>query len=171
MKSAIERLMALRVSDVMQRDVVRVPARSTMAEAAGMLLQHEISGAPVVDELDRCVGVLSAIDFVKRECELAGCSPHLLKPCQHESDVGLFDKEGVEKYMTPTVQSIAIDAPLIQAAGIMNSAHLHRLPVLDSRGRPVGMITSLDIVAALSQAIEEQSQGRQHRIETAPTPR
>jgi len=161
MSNAIERLMALRVSDAMQRNVVRLPSHSTMAEAAGTLLQHEISGAPVVDELDRCVGVLSAIDFVKREYDLAGSSPHLLRPCQGEpsalSNVGVFNTEGIVRYMTPTIQSVAADALLIQAAGIMSAAHLHRLPVLDSRGRPVGMITSLDIVAALVHAIEEHS--------------
>lgn len=162
MNRAIERLTALRVSDAMQRNVVRLPAHSTMAEAADTLLKHSISGAPVVDELDRCVGVLSAIDFVKREYDLTGSGAHELRHGHNEPkamlNIGVFDNERIERYMTPAVQSIALDAPLLQAATVMQTVHLHRIPVLDGRERPVGMITSLDIVAALVQAIEEQSQ-------------
>ena len=159
MNSAIERLTALKVSDAMQRNVVRLSTHSTMAEAADTLLNHAISGAPVVDEFDHCVGVLSALDFVKREHELAESGALEATHSQSEPrpmlNVGVFDQERVERYMTPAVQSIAMDAPLMQAAKIMHSAHLHRIPVLDGRGRPIGMISSLDIVAALMTALEE----------------
>ena len=33
------------------------------------LLRHEISGAPIVDHTGRCVGILSAVDFMKKSCK------------------------------------------------------------------------------------------------------
>ena len=161
MNGAIEWMLSLQVSDVMHRNVVRLPASSTMAEAANILLKHGISGAPVVDELNRCIGVLSSVDFVKRQHDLAESraieSSHRGDPSP-TLGVSVFDNESIERYMTPVVQSTAMDASLMQAARIMDSAHVHRVPVLDGRGSPIGMITSLDIVAALVQVIEEQSQ-------------
>ena len=159
MNSAIERLLTLRVSDVMQRNVIQLPAYSMMGEAAETLLQHEISGAPVVDDQGRCVGILSALDFVRRERDLAqgraaerrqghsGPKPML--------NLGLFDDERIETNMTRNVHSVRIDATLMQAAHIMCAAHVHRVPVLDASERPIGMISSLDIVAAMVHAIEE----------------
>lgn len=172
MNSAIERLLSLRVSDVMQLNVVRLPSYATLAEAAEIFLKHQISGAPVVDERDRCVGILSAMDFVKREQNVA--TRGALEQSQRRQgptamlNVGAYDEERIDGYMTSAVQSIAMDATLIQAAEIMCGAHVHRIPVLDGRARPVGMVSSLDIAAALLQAIEEQSHSAVNPAELVP---
>lgn len=51
MNSAIERLLCLRVSDVMTRDVISVTAGRTMPVAAATLVDSRISGAPVKNEV------------------------------------------------------------------------------------------------------------------------
>src|SRR5262249_11760543 len=61
----LDRLQSLRVSDVMNRDVVSVSAAQTMGAAAAAFAAHGISGARGVDEQGRCVGVISAADFVR----------------------------------------------------------------------------------------------------------
>jgi CBS domain-containing protein len=60
--------------------------------------------------------------------------------------------------MAPAVQGIAAHTSLVEAGRIMCAQHIHRLPVLDDQGRPQGMVTSLDIVAAVVKAVEEQQQ-------------
>ncbi len=126
----------------MRRDVVMTPADGTLAAAAAKLLEHDISGAPVVDDAGYCVGMLSAFDFVRHEVLRAiGSEPK--------------DAELVREHMHPTARSIGATAPLLDAARQMCDAHLHRLPVLDAAGKVVGMISSLDIVAALVGAIDE----------------
>lgn len=159
MNSSIERLLGLRVSDVMQTNVIQLKAYSTMAEAADTLFKYEISGAPVVDEADRCIGILSALDFVRRERDQAkggaferaqsdtGARPML--------NVGGFENERVERHMTPMVHSVASKATLMETARLMCAVHVHRIPVLDGSDRPVGMVSSLDLVAAMVHAIEE----------------
>jgi CBS-domain-containing membrane protein len=164
MNTAIERLLTLHVRDVMNPNVVEVRASQTMAEAAAVLAAHHISGAPVVDEQGRCVGVLSAADFVHREnrqnvcCEpcLAG-REHVLAHERAEEPVAIEapDEEGVRRHMTSAVQTIAADASMMEAARILCAQHVHRLPVVDERSRVVGMVTSLDLIAATVKAVEE----------------
>lgn len=164
MNSALERLLTLRVADIMSKNVVQIGSHETMGDAARLLLEHEISGAPVVDEVGRCVGVLSGFDFAGREHARSlrgesaqGKVEHVLvrdrpdEPC-HIEDVR---EDVVENYMSPAAQTIRPDVTLLQAARTMCITHLHRLIVLDKQERPAGIVSSLDIVAALVKVMEE----------------
>jgi CBS domain-containing protein len=55
----------LAASDLMTRQVVRLTEDMPLREAACLLLKNQISGAPVVNGQGKCVGVLSALDFVR----------------------------------------------------------------------------------------------------------
>jgi len=161
MNSAIERLLSLRVQDVMSKHVLTLGVHQNMCEAAAKLTEKGVSGAPVVDESQRCVGVLSTTDFVMMHLMSSFAEPlagreHTLQA----GDDGTFHvedvcEEAVSRHMSSGVQSIAGDATLMQAARIMYTEHVHRLPVLDSAGHVLGVLSSLDIVAALIHAIEE----------------
>lgn len=164
MNSSIERLLSLRVGDIMTRNVVQVPSHETMADAARLFAKHQVSGAPVVDEEGRCVGILSSADFVIREYENIdqGRGPasgvdHVLVQDRpggpyHVEDVG---EDMVSNHMTPAIQTTTASTPILEAARILCGEHIHRLVVLDDRGRPSGLISSLDLVAALIKAVEE----------------
>lgn len=162
MNSAIERLISLRVRDVMARDVVTVAANRTMSEAAETLRNYGISGVPVTDEMGRCVGVLSATDFVQDLLEIEGEQPH--REITHElathGPSGTIQVEEiahdlVKRHMTPSVQTISENSTLIQAGRYMCEEHIHRLVVVNRQSRPVGIISSLDLVSALVHAVEE----------------
>ena len=71
MNAVIDRLRSLTVRDVMSRSVVWVTQQQHMADVATLLLKHELSTAPVVDDHGRCVGMLSATDFLKRDSNAA----------------------------------------------------------------------------------------------------
>jgi CBS-domain-containing membrane protein len=164
MNSAIERLLTLRVRDVMNPNVVQIRSSHTMAEAAALLAEHCISGAPVVDEQGRCVGILSAADYVHRECQQGtrresclGGQEHILVQEAPESPMSIdaVSESLVRQHMTAAVQAVDLDRPILDAARRMCAAHVHRLPVLDDGGRAVGVVSSLDIVAAMVKSIEE----------------
>ena len=157
MNSAIERLLTLRVSDVMNKRVVSISSTDTMEHAAQTLLEHSISGAPVLNERLRCAGMLSAIDFVKKQGGKTQGNGSTQENHETPEPVRIVecDKELVCKHMTPNVQSIAASQPLLSAARMMCDRHIHRLPVLDENCRPVGIITASDVVAALVNAIDE----------------
>jgi CBS-domain-containing membrane protein len=143
--NAIFRIRTLRVSDVMNRTVTEVNARQAMSEVAHVFIEHEISAAPVVDDEGFCVGVLTATDFLKRDSSAATDTQ---PPLSHVADCA-------RSFMSPAVQTIAADEPLLTAAKIMCAQHVHRLFVIDSLGHPVGVISTMDLVAMLVHVFDE----------------
>ncbi len=89
-------------------------------------------------------GFSSAIDYVKRE--------HVLRGTGMEQAA----EDRVYQEMSVGVRSVQPENTLLNAARIMCEKHVHRLPVLDLEGKPVGLITSMDVVAALVNAIDER---------------
>jgi CBS-domain-containing membrane protein len=156
MNSAIERLLALRVEDVMNREVVTVSESETMKQAAKRLANFEVTGAPVVDDSGRCVGVLSGSDFVGKDAGLHPSETMLVKNTLHEPfHVERLENDRVDAHMSPVVQTISPKAGVIQAARMLCGEHIHRLMVLDDDQRPVGVLSSLDLLAAMIAAVEE----------------
>lgn len=141
MDLAVERLESLRVADIMARRVITIPATATVADTARVFRRHEIAFAPVVDERGSCQGVIASRDLLRR---LSG-----------EGADPSANQEVVTSYMSTGVQSIAPEAPILLAARMMCAQHLHRLLVLDHAGRPVGVISSMDIVSAVLKSMDE----------------
>ena len=142
MDPAVNRLLTLKVKDVMTREVVCVSVDQTANEVASLFEEKRISGAPVVDREGHCVGILSATDYVV---------PHQDELPDHATRV-----QTVRDLMSSGVRSVAPEQTLLAAARMMCIKHIHRLPVLDSESRPVGLITAMDVVAALVNAIDER---------------
>ena len=167
MNSTLDRLRTLTVADLMSKTITTVGANQTMGEAACVLAEKQISGAPVIDESGRCTGLLSAFDFVRLERERAtedprlpaGAGAHRLVQDRPDGPYRVEDHGGdcVRNYMSPALQTIDASASLLEAARRMCAQHVHRLPVLDAQGRPAGMVTSLDLVAAIVNAVDEES--------------
>jgi CBS-domain-containing membrane protein len=158
MNSAIERLLSLKACDVMSVGLITISSNSTMEEAASLLNKHHVTGAPVVDEFGNCVGVLSASDFVREKADALGDFPpsHVLskRPVSGAYFCEEVLQDIVNKHMSPAVQSINMNSTLLEAARCMCHEHIHRLIVVDG-GLPVGIVSSLDVVAALVKAVEE----------------
>ena len=56
----------MKAEDVMTRDVISIDPDATVLQAARLMLQHHISGLPVIDKDGNLVGVLSEGDFLRR---------------------------------------------------------------------------------------------------------
>jgi CBS-domain-containing membrane protein len=153
MDSALDRLISLTVADVMSRDVISVGADVELAEAAHLFNQRGIAAAPVVDPQGACIGILSSTDVMRvlwtteQEAATADSQP-----------ASEWPRRTAAEFMTSAVQSVAPSESLLQAARMMCAQHVHRLLVLDHRGKPVGVISTMDIVAALLQALDEVEQ-------------
>ena len=155
MNSAIERIVGLRVKDIMNDHVMTVSDSDEMQSAAKRIFDSEVTGAPVVNAMGECIGVLSASDFVGRdagrhELELLTRTnpnePYRIE-CLNDNLVGT--------HMSPLVQTVSDEAPILAAARIMCTEGIHRLIVVDEKKHPVGIISTLDLVAAMVAAIEE----------------
>jgi CBS domain-containing protein len=135
-----------------------------------LFLRDQISGAPVVDEDGVCIGVLSATDIVSFEEKRAGTHderPTVRRPCFDAWNAGAEWwlnaqrvreeiqprlEESVIGYMTRDIVSVTEDTPLGVVIRQMVDAHVHRVLVLDSGRRLVGLITTMDVLAAALRA-------------------
>lgn len=160
MNSSIERLLNLRVKDVMSSNVVQVNQDDKMATAADIFDRHDVTGAPVVNDEGQCVGIVSSSDFVLRTAHSADLADEgkevLVQDAPGEPyHVESIEKDHVRDHMTNVIESVSPDTPILQAARTMCKEHIHRLVVLDANRHPVGLVSSLDLVAAMVTAIEE----------------
>ncbi len=148
-------------SDLMNSDVLTVPEDMTVRELATFLIDHQISGAPVVDRQGKPVGVVSMADIVavaSEDSEIGGeeANPQFyvrdLEDQFNGEDLGDIhvEDEGltVADIMTPSVYSVGEDATVSEVASTMLSGHVHRLLV--TRGEEVvGIISTSDLLGLL----------------------
>jgi CBS domain-containing protein len=148
----------LTAADVMSRDLTLVPQEMSLQAAAHLLERAGVSGAPVVDEDGRCVGVLSTTDFVHF---VGGLESNYRWPprrtgervCEWQMVNGsALPEDAVRLHMTADPVTTDPDTPIDALARRMLDAHIHRIVVVDGRGRPTGVVSSTDILAAVAYA-------------------
>jgi CBS domain-containing protein len=118
--------MALRVGEIMNRELFHVRPTDTVERALDGLLAMGITGAPVTDAQGHPVGVVSLRDLAP-------------------------GKEGTTAAdrMTSPALVVRADASIADAGSLIAQSGYHRLPVVDEEGRAIGMISVLDVLRAL----------------------
>ena len=148
----------MKVRDVMTTDVASVAPAMRLKDLARLLLERRISGAPVVDEDGRVVGVVSETDLLAKEVgrPLSRRTPldWIFGEVPSTSEQRRRDATTVEQAMSTPATTIGADRPLREAATIMVDRAVNRLPVVD-QGRLVGIITRADLVRAYLRRDDE----------------
>ncbi len=141
----------MKVADVMTRGVISIAPGETMARAARLMLQYDVSGFPVIDN-GKLVGIVTEGDFLRRA--ESGTERHRPRWIEFLSSPGRLAEEyahahgrKVAEVMTGDVVTIGEDADLEDAARLMESHHVKRLPVVTA-GAVVGMLTRANLVRA-----------------------
>ena len=143
-----------RVKEVMSRDLVTIDARDSVHDAIELMAENKVAALPVVDRQGKCIGFLSSSDLVEVTREVdAGLSE--LEGSDQTLWGAYLDKLGdhvghqsVIDLMSEEVVAIDSDAPLFDAASKMLREHVHRLPVLNSKGVLLGIVSMTDILRA-----------------------
>jgi len=150
----LDRIVSLTCADVMQKQVLFVDAHSSMTDVARLFQENHISAAPVVDETNSFVGMLSASDFVQRD---ASDHEHLLQRSERNScwEINPCQPDLACHYMSCEIQTARPETPLLQAAQMITCLHLHRIPIVDSGRQVVGIVSTTDITAALVNVVDE----------------
>jgi CBS domain-containing protein len=146
MPSLVTRLIDLKASDVMTRNPVTLKGSETIASAIATLERHQITGAPVVEEGNRLIGILSLWDVVRSR------GPAGSPAGRNQTET---DSATVIDCMSPTVSGASPDQLLVDVARKMCVAHWHRVPVVSSDGQLVGIISTMDVLAALVNMFDE----------------
>jgi len=135
------------VAQAMTINVLVLDADTPASVAARRLEHSGVSGAPVLDR-GRVVGVITLRDLLARPLPglpVAQISGPFLR---HEH---LLASLQVWQLMTVEPIVVAADRPLLEAALLMDDHRVNRLPVVDARGRPVGIIARDDVIRALAR--------------------
>ena len=151
------------VADLMNHDVLTVLPTTPLSQAIQILVDRQISGLPVVNDAGKLVGVISESDLMWREKGLdqppyimfLDSVIYLQNPAKHDRDLHKVLGQTVGEVMTSHAISITADATIPTAARIMHEKKIHRLPVVDTEDRPIGIITQGDIVKAIAASSDE----------------
>jgi CBS domain-containing membrane protein len=147
-------LTALAAEDIMTRDVLVIAHRMSLRTAAGLLSRADISGAPVVNDAGRCIGVISSVDFLRVAKDPRGAEKRsgdcVCTPWQM-IELDQVPTEEVSTVMSKDPVVVSPGATIIELAKMMTDAHIHRVVVVDELQRPVGIVSSTDIVAAVAR--------------------
>jgi CBS domain-containing protein len=158
-RDATKPLLALTAADLMTTPVMTIPEKTTLREAARLLLRSSVSGAPVVDVTGRCLGVLSSSDFVSWAGE-DGEEISFIAPWGERIPVENFPDKEIRHYMTSQPVAVSPGIPIGELAEKMVGAHIHRVLVVVDRDRPCGIVSSTDILAAVMRAAQQASRER-----------
>ncbi|MDP9269819.1 MAG: CBS domain-containing protein [Chloroflexota bacterium] len=123
------------VADLMTMEPVVIGADARLEEAEELMRRHHVSGLPVADRSGRLVGVISQTDFL-----------YLADP-QTRSLIRLApDQVRVAEVMSRPPVTVLLSTSLVEAARVMRRERVHRVVVVDSQQRPLGVLSALDYV-------------------------
>jgi CBS-domain-containing membrane protein len=121
------------ISEIMAKDVVAVRPELRVEDLEELLLARGISGAPVIDDAGKPIGMVSKTDLLHRKREPDG------------------DETRVRDIMMSTAFCLSESESIAKAAGLMAFEGVHRVPVVGQRGMVTGVVSPLDVMRWLAR--------------------
>ena len=147
----------MRAHQIMTRSVITIAPEATILEAANTMLQHHVSGLPVVDAAGKLVGIVSEGDFIRRgEIATQRKRGRWLKVLLGDSAVDYVHEHGrrVCDVMTSDPITVTEDATLEEIVDAMETNGVKRLPVM--RGEQlVGLVSRANLMHAVASLARE----------------
>lgn len=120
--------MRFTVRQVMTKRVVTIPTTATVDEVFDLLLRHNVSGLPVVDEENRLVAVVSEADLFRL----------LDTPTSHATPLS--------DLWTSDVIAVRPDDTLPDVIDLFQEHQVRRFPVVDAAGKLIGVVSRRDVI-------------------------
>jgi CBS domain-containing protein len=138
----------------MTEGVLSVTPGASLREAATVLVEHRVSGLPVIDDVGEVVGVLSETDIVMKASGGTERSGYLVWFFDSDLTGEKVAAETVGQAMSSPAVTITPDRTVHEAVRIMIEERVNRLPVVRD-GKLVGILTRSDIVRAFTRTDAE----------------
>jgi CBS domain-containing protein len=157
----------MRVADIMSKQVISLMPGHSVRHAAQIMLEHGISGVPVVDD-DRVVGILTEGDLLRRvELGSDGKPSHfLISPAGEARDFVRTHSWRVADVMSSPVVSVSEDMPLHEAAMLLSTRGIKRVPVLKD-GQLVGILSRGNLLGIIAQSRAERGVAGEEALQRA----
>jgi CBS domain-containing protein len=144
----------MKAHQIMTRNVVTIAPDASIHDAAKLMIDHHVSGLPVVDAAGKLVGIVTERDFLRRqelgtEVKRPRWLEFLRGPGRQAVDFVREAGRKVHEIMTPTVYSVIPDAELVDIVEIMERHRIKRVPVVQG-DQLVGIVSRHNFVAAIA---------------------
>jgi CBS domain-containing protein len=151
----------MNAADIMTQPVVSVAPEETIAEAARLMVQHRISGLPVIDKSGALLGIVTEGDLLHRaelgtERQRHRWIELLMGPGRLAGDYVDAHARKVGEVMSEAVVSVTPHDPLSDVVELMEKRHIKRLPVVED-GQLVGIISRANLVRALLHSLDHEA--------------
>jgi len=153
--------MALSAKDMMQTHIVSVSADAPLADVSRLFVEEGINGAPVIDEMERLLGVVSSSDLlraIEQEHDAPANDPTYFRdtlefsgPDWLRAGEDFQDRLAelrVEEVMQTDVVTVTEDTPIPEVAKLIRANRIHRVLVLRDECL-VGILSTFDLVELL----------------------
>lgn len=146
---AVKRLFnTLTAEAIMAGSVLLIGGDTALVEAAAMLAEAQVSGAPVVDRDGRIAGVVSEKDFL-REMGV-GDKPSFMRIATHCLNhqgcmIGKLHHKTVADIMTRPPITGSPEMTVGSISQLFAERQINRLPIVDNQRRPIGIVTRTDL--------------------------
>ena len=147
----------------MDRLLLTLTPDMSIDETLQLFLQNDLSAAPVVDREKKLVGIVSSFDFLQKEAFegsllAVGGSQEMVE--KYVEAAKKICGQRVEDVMSKNPSTAFVDTPMRTAAAIMAEKRLHRLPVVNSDGHLVGMLTTSHVIKDLMHVLQKLPSGK-----------
>ena len=146
----------IKANDIMTTEIITVTPEMEIAQAAKLLLENRINGAPVVNEAGKLVGILCQSDLIAQQKSipipslftlLDGYIP--LTPSKRmDKEVEKIAATKVAEAMTPNPVTVEPETEIEKVAALMVEKNYHTLPVVDV-DKLVGILGKEDVLKTL----------------------
>jgi CBS domain-containing protein len=146
----------LKAKDIMTTDIISVHGTTPVSELAKLLADNNISGAPVLDDENKVIAVVTESDLIDQSKKLhiptvvtiLDSVFYLENPDKMEAEMKKIAGSTVSEICSGSPKTVSSDTQLDEIATIMAEENIHTLPVLEE-GKLVGIIGKKDIIKTL----------------------
>ena len=147
----------MKIKELMKENPIAVGPETPLRDVANILTQHGFSGLPVIGERLEVLGVVSEADILVKEQGPANRRGGVLGWLLAEDvpdAVKLAARTAGEAMTSPAI-TLGREAHVSYAARLMTENGIKRLPVVDSHGTLIGIVTRADLVRAFARPDHE----------------
>lgn len=145
------------IKDIMTKDVITVTLDDNVEKCASLLIKHNLSGLPVLDESGKLVGIVTEGDLIRRASrikgpavlEVLGGMIYLDSPKKFMDELKSSMGQKAKDVMTKKVVTIEPDQTIEEGATLLVEKNVKRLPVMSKEGELVGIVSRRDIMSYL----------------------
>ncbi|MCA9195932.1 MAG: CBS domain-containing protein [Planctomycetales bacterium] len=144
--------------DVMTKDLVTVRCDEHVHDALQLMADNHVSTLPVVDGTGKCLGIVSQSDIIDltRDADAADENQGESNPLSllfRGVQLDEITNERISDVMSESIVSAQPTDLITAVADKMIAERIHHIPVCNPDGTLIGLVSSMDILAALREPV------------------